>query len=321
MPFSRRCYLERCGRVGGALGVGVLGGCARNQSSDGNQTTVRIGSKPFPEQKILGYLAYERLQDVGGLTVVDEIGYGNSLANWRATASGEKHLYWEYTGTAWTQLPPRHETRVSDPDRLFERVKSDARSRGLRMADPASFSNEYVIVVDRAWAQQLGISTITELFEYISETSSEIGIALNEEFYHRDDGWDGLLEFYGVDEDVRTALESGEFTVTSVGLTYELLNRNGIQVASGFATDPQLDRPELLAVADDREYFLSYQPTPTAHAPLIESRPEVFEALTPVVDALDETVIRTLNRRVFLEDRPPSIIAKRFLSESGVADV
>lgn len=321
MACPRRRYLERCGRVGGALGLGVLAGCTGNEPADENRATIRIGSKPFPEQEILGYLAYERLQGVAGLTVVDEIGYGNSLANWTATANGEKHLYWEYTGTAWTQLPPRHETRVSDPDRLFERVQSDARSQGLRMADPASFSNEYVIVVDQAWAGQLGISTLTDLFEYVAEAPAEIGVALNEEFYHRNDGWAQLFSYYDVDDGVRSSLESGMFIVTSVGLTYELLNRDGIHVASGFATDPQLDRSGLMTVTDDREYFRPYQPAPTAYAPIIESQPTVFEALSPVVDALDESVMRSLNRRVLFDDRLPSAVARRFLSESGVPDV
>jgi len=315
MSVTRRRYLERVGCLGGAATAGVLGGCTSNGQRGSDSVTVRIGSKPFIEQRILGYLAYERLRTADQIRAVDDIGDGDSLSNWEATSSGDRHLYWEYTATAWARLPPRRERRITDAGTLFQRVRSDARSRGVRMAEPAPFSNEYVIVADKAWAEAIGVSTISELAAYFRNADGDPGIALNEAFYHRPDGWHGLLSRYGVSSDGRDSLESGTFIVTSVGLTYELLERGSVRVANGFATDPQLDRSTLTVLEDDREYFLPYQPAPTASAPMIEAHPEVFDRLSPVVTALDRPAMRRLNGRVLLHGDNPFAVAKEFENE------
>jgi len=317
MVWTRRGYLARVGGFG-TVGTGVvLGGCSERDRRSRALPDVRVGSKPFPEQQVLGYLAYERLQSVSGIQAVDEIGYGNTRENWRATVDGVKHLYWEYTGTAWRELPPRHDRRVTDPERLSELVAADARDRGIRMAAPASFSNGYVLVADREWSERTGVSTTSEFATRLADGNTDVGVAFNEDFYHRRDGWTGLADYYGVPAETRAAVESGTFVVTSVGLTYELLSEGRAQVASGFATDPQIDRRSLVVLDDDREYFVPYQPAPTAHAPTIEAHPAVFDALEPVVTALDEATIRRLNGRVVLGDHEPRTVAQSYLAELG----
>jgi len=320
MSLTRRQYLGQVGRAGGVGAAGLLGGCASNQQSEAESVTVRIGSKPFAEQKILGYLAYQQLQSVDWVRAVDEIGSGNSLSNWQATAMGQQHLYWEYTGTAWLQLPPRHETRITGPNTLFERVQSDAHSQQLQMAEPAPFSNEYVIVADATWAEQMGVSTISELVSYLRNVDTLPKIAVNEEFFHRQDGWRGLASYYDATAENRETLESRTFIVTSIGLTYELLEQSRVRIASGFATDPQLDRSTITVLDDDRDFFLPYQPAPTAYAPLIDDHPEIFEELSPVVSALDKPTMRDLNKQVLIDGDHPFAVATQFLHEEIVDD-
>lgn len=319
MPLTRRQYLGRVGHAGGVSAAAVLGGCASDQQSDSESVSVRIGSKPFTEQRILGYLAYQRLRSVDWIRAIDQIGSGSSLSNWEATATGQQHLYWEYTGTAWIQLPPRHEARITDPDSLFERVQSDAQSQQLRLAEPAPFSNEYVIVADATWAEQTGVSTISELSIHLRNVDRVPEIALNEEFVHRQDGWRGLASYYDVSTEKRETLESEAFIVTSIGLTYELLEQGRAQIASGFATDPQLDRSTITVLTDDRDFFLPYQPAPTAYAPRINDYPGIFDELAPVVSALDKPTMRELNGQVLLDGNHPFAVATQFLDEE-VAD-
>lgn len=304
----------------GAVGVGVSGGCLGRGVGRGTEepSNVRVGSKSFPEQRVLGYLAYHGLQSVEGIQVVNEIGYGNSRENWEATRTGIKDLYWEYTGTAWSRLPPRRDERIADPDRLYRLVSEDARSQGVRMASPASFSNGYVLIADRDWSERTGVTTISEFATHIGSGDTDFGLALNEDFYHRSDGWSGLVEYYGIGSEPKETLESGTFIITSVGITYELLREDRVQVASGFDTDPQLESRSFVTLRDDREYFLPYQPSPTAHAPTIEEHPGIFDHLRPIVSALDRRAIRRLTRRVIMEDESPSAVARSYLNEIGV---
>jgi osmoprotectant transport system substrate-binding protein len=313
MPPTRRGYLRRAGSLGGVFATGALGGCTRVGIGEPQQTEVVVGSKPFAEQQILGQLAAQRLQRVDGLLVVDEIGYGNSLDNWTAVRSGLKHLYWEYTGTAWLQLPPQRDERITDPARLYDRVEADAREQGIRMGPPASLSNGFLLVADREWSDATGVTTISDLAARINEGETEFGTAVGESFYHRPDAWRNLTDHYDIDEASRTALEAEDFIVTSIGLTYELLRDGRVQVASGFETDPQLDRPSIVPLEDDRDYFLPYQPAPTAHGPTAEANPELIEALAPVVSALDRPTIRGLNRQVIIEERSAREVARAFL--------
>ncbi|WP_276274249.1 glycine betaine ABC transporter substrate-binding protein [Haloarcula litorea] len=319
MPPMRRRFLGQIGRAGGVAVTGILSGCAKSEQPESESVTVRIGSKPFTEQKILSYLAYERLRRIDWIRAVDEIGAGNSLSNWEATASGDQHLYWEYTGTAWLQLPPRHDRRITDPESLFERVQADADSQRLQLADPAPFSNEYVIAADARWAEQTEISTISDLAAHIRNGGDTPGVAVNEEFFHRQDGWRGLASYYEIETANGEPIQTEPFIVTSIGLTYELLEQGRVQITSGFATDPQLNRSTVTVLEDDRDYFLPYQPAPTAYAPLIDEHPEVFEILSPVGSALDKSIMRNLNSRVLLDGEHPFAVATQFL-EGEVLD-
>jgi len=318
MAPTRRGYLSQIGGVGGVLLGSALAGCADGSGAvTPPSPEVRVGSKPFAEQEILGQLAYERFRTLEGVQAVDEVGYGNSAENWAATADGRKHLYWEYTGTAWRELPPRREIRLTDPAELYERAARDAREQGLRMASPAPFSNEYVLVADRAWSERTGVATLGEFADHLLAGNTDLAVAVNEEFYRREDAWRGVTAYYGVGPDARSAVESGSFIVTSVGLTYELLADGRATVASGFATDPQLASDSLVVLADDRDYFLPYQPSPTAHAPTVEATPAVFDALAPVAAGLDESTMRRLNGRVLLDGETPNAVARAYLDGLG----
>jgi len=314
MTQSRRSYLRQ---LAGVVAGATLGGCTSSGSDEQSVTTVRVGSESFPEQEILGQLAYERLRGVDGIQAVNEIGYGDSVENWQAVADGTKDLYWEYTGTAWSEIPPRHDERITDPGELYDRISTDAREQGIRLATPARFSNEWVLVADRAWSERTGVSTISDLASHLEDGNTDVGVAFSADFYRRGDAWPGAVSFYGIGERTRTALERAPFVVTSIGLTYERLDSDEIQIANGFATDPQIDQSSVVELDDDRNYFMPYRPFPTAHGPTIEREPRIFETLKPVADSLDRATMRDLNRRVMLDGDSPSAVASTHLEGIG----
>ncbi len=314
MPPTRRQYLARAAGVGSGVTAGVSAGCLGDTSPAGPRFTLRIGSKGFDEQRILGYLAYHSLRDLERVRLVDRIGRGDTQTNWAAVRDGTIDLYWEYTGTVWGRLPPVRDERIMDPRAVYERAAADARDQGVAMAPPADFSNEYVLVTDAAWSRDTGVETIGDLLAYASAAERAVPVAVNGAFYHRRDGWPGLFDHYDADPAARASLSGDALTVTSIGLTYELLASGDATVANGFASDPQLDRDGIVTLDDDGGYFLPYNPAPTAHAPTVDAHPAVFTALEPVVDALSEPAMRRLNRRVFVDGELPSAVAESFLS-------
>jgi osmoprotectant transport system substrate-binding protein len=314
MTPTRRAVLRG---VGAAVGSGLLAGCSAPVRSTPTPTSIRVGSKPFPEQEILGYLAYQLLQRTGEFQAVDEIGAGNSATNWDQLRRGNQDLYFEYTGTIWLELPQQRTTRVSDPEALYSHAKAKASSQDVFLGQPAPFSNEWVLVLARRFAERTGIETVSQLVTHLGSSPGAVTLALDEEFSNRPDGWPGLARFYGLDPAVRRSLRADNLIVTSVGLPYELLARGEADVGSGFATDPQLDRESLVVLEDDRDYFLPYQPVPATPMAVRERYPAIFERLAPVLDSLKQATIRGLNRDVIFGDRRPSDVALRYLQTGG----
>lgn len=297
---------------------GFLAGCGGREREERTRTAVRIGSKQFVEQEILGQLTYQRLSELDGIRAINEIGYGDSDSNWTALKSGDRDLYWEYTGTAWLRLPPRRTERITDPARLYDRVADDTAARGIAVGEPAQFSNEYVVVADERWSERTGVGTLSELASHVTAGNTGIDVAVNEAFYHRRDGWRGMADFYGIDPETRRELEAGTFVVTSVGLPYERLGEGSVEVASGFNTDPQLERPSVVELTDDRGFFLPYQPAPTVAAGTADRHPEIFEALAPIAASLDAATMRRLNAGVIARNRTPASVASAYLARLEV---
>ena len=319
MPHStRRDYLQRVGQLGSTLTVGVLSGCQATGEVQTAVAKVSVASKPFTEQRILGYLAYHRLSGIERVQRVNEIGYGNSRNNWQAITNGTKDLYWEYTGTAWLRLPPVREERITDPETLYERVRADAEEQGLTMGTPAPFSNEFVLVVDREWSERTDVTTISDLVAHINAGNTDFGMAFGKDFYHREDGWQALCDYYGMAPKPEAQIEADSAIVTSIGLTFDLLTEDRVAVASGFNTDPPLTREENIVLEDDHGFFIPYQPVPTAHTPTVAEHPEVLEVLSPVASRLDESTMRALNAKAIVEGQAPKQVAQSYLEREGL---
>ncbi|WP_324757801.1 glycine betaine ABC transporter substrate-binding protein [Haloarcula sp. GH36] len=104
---SRRGFLRG---VASASALAGGAGCSGLPSGSGDSATtsgtIVVGSKTFTENRILGYMAYEALNELTDLQVVDEMGYGATSTVWSGLTGGALDLYWEYTGTL--RLLTRH---------------------------------------------------------------------------------------------------------------------------------------------------------------------------------------------------------------------
>ena len=138
-----------------------------DESIDLSGVSLTVGSKEFTEQLILGYIASLALEDAGA-DVRDQLGLVGSTTVREALISGEIDLYWEYLGTAWVTYLG-NETGIPDVQEQFEAVRDADAENGITWLEPAPFNNTYAIAMTDESAEELGITSISEIGELINE--------------------------------------------------------------------------------------------------------------------------------------------------------
>lgn len=309
---TRRGLLRKGGGLAATAAVGGTSGCltlATQLSSD----SIKVGSKRFTEQEILGYLAYEALSANTDLNVGDQVGLGGTTTNFRAVDSGEIQLYWEYTGTAWQTLPPKHDSVITDPEKLYRKVKQEFQeAHDLTFLDRAPLNNTYVLMGNPNWAEQTGVKTLSGLASYLEESDEQVTVALNAEFQSRADGWPGLVEHYGFDTEQVQVKNIGS------GLLYQVVGDGEADIGVGFNTDPRIIQFGLQVLEDDEKFFPVYNAAPMVRTSVVEENPSIRKPLNETSKGLTTDQMRKLNKRVALDKANPQTVAKEYLRSAGV---
>ena len=317
--LTRRALL----RSGCGGGVAAVAGCVGDREvvgdTSGSSEEIVVGSKTFAENRILGYMAYEALNELTDLQVVDEIGYGATSTAWEGLTQGPLDIYWEYTGTLRLTHPPAREDLVTDPEEQAATARETIESEyDLAVLSRAPFDNTYTIVTTPQWINLRGIESLSGLADHVNAGNTGETIALGPSFYDRADGWPGLLDHYGFDPDSVRAW-GGSVEVVSLGLTYEFLAAGQADLAMGFLTDGRIGVDGFEPLADDEQFWPIYSPCPCVSSSLVEAYPAVREALDqigPSIDGADR--IRELNAAVTIEDRSAQQVARDHLTDQGV---
>jgi len=310
---TRRNVIKAAGGAAGAAGLGSLAGCVGFGGGSGG--TVKVSSKKFTEERILGYLAYEVLKENTDLNVVDKIGLGGTTQNFKAVKGGQIDVYWEYTGTVWTTFPPKHSKVVHDPKQLYQKVKSDLQSHDdLEMLARAPYNNTYVLVANPDWVKKTGVKTLSGLAKYLDGGNTDMTIVMDAEFQQRSDGWPGLSKHYGFADAAKNV------NIKNVGsdLSYQIVGKGQADIGMGFNTNPQILKFDLQVLTDDKQFFPVYNPAPVVNGKTFKNDPSMKDPLDSVGPKLTTERIRNLNKQVSIKKKDAHKVAKSFLSDHGL---
>lgn len=310
---TRRQVLKQGTVAGGTAGLTALAGCT--SFIGGTSASVKVGSKQFTEQELLGYMAYESLKANTDVKVVNEVGLGGTTTNFRALKNDEIDLYWEYTGTAWATLPPKHDKVITDPKEIYNKVDKEFNEQhSLDFLQRAPFNNTYVLTANPNWVEKTGVKTISDFAEYVNNGNTDFTVVLNAEFEKRPDGWPGLAKHYGFD-DVRSKLNVKN---VSSGLTYQTVGQGDAQVGVGFNTNPKIIKFDLVVLKDDEKFFPVYNPAPLVRQDTLKSNPAIKEPLNAIGPKLSTDQIRNLNKQVSIGGADAQKVAREFLKNEGL---
>lgn len=273
-------------------------------ATGGNSDVLRIGSKDFTEQLILGEM-YALVLEAAGFTVERKLNLGGTPVAQAALESNEIDLYPEYTGTGL--LTVLKEPANSDPEAVYETVSKAYQERfNLTWLDPAPLNNTQALAMTQARSQALGITTISDM----AAQASDLVMIGPPEFEVREDGLVGLKQAYG-------DFQLKDYKAVDPGLRYKGLIDGEADVAVAFGTDGEISAYDLVLLQDDQQLFPPYQVAPVVRQAVLAAQPDVATVLNGLSPLLTNEVMRRLNYEVTGNQKEAAAVARAFLVESG----
>ena len=295
-----------------------------SQIARAQEGPVRIGSKDFTEQLILGEM-YALLLENAGIATEKSLNLGGTEVAQAALVAGEIDLYPEYTGTGLTLVlgigietvssgtPVAGAATPTDQMVSIDQQVYDIVSEGyleqfdLVWLDESAFNNTQALAVKRSFAEERGITTISEL----AEIAGELTIVAPSDFVERPDGLQGLADFY--------SMEFGNVLSVAPGIRYQALDEDQAQVVLAFGTDGQVAGLDLVLLEDDKSLWPPYHVAPVVRSDTLTANPGIADALNPIAPLLTDEAMSALNWQVDgPEGLEPEEVARTFLEAQGL---
>lgn len=279
----------------------ILSACGSGSKS----VTIRVGSKDFTEQFIIGEM-YAQVLENAGFKVERKLNLGGTPVAQAAMESGDIDLYPEYTGTGLLtvlKLPVN-----SDQKAVYQSVYDGyLQHYNMVWLDPSPMNNTQALAMTRARAQELGIVTISDM----AAKAGELIMAGAPEFQEREDGLPGIKKVYG-DFNLK------EYKSVDSGLRYQALVEGQADVVVAYGTDGEIAAYDLVLLQDDKAMFPPYQVAPVVRKAVLDENPVIADVLNALSAKLTDAVMQGLNYEVSGNQREPAEVAKEFLLQEGL---
>ena len=280
----------------------ALGGCGRT----GTRHPIRIGSKNFTEQVILGEIVAQHVEHRLHLPVERRLNLGGTLLSHQALRSGEIDLYPEYTGTALAAI--LKEPAGGAPADVLARVRSAyLRDFQIEWLDPIGIDNTFAMVVRGADARTGHLESLSDAAKAADRWILGVGY----EFEQRADGLPALDKTYGI-------RWNGRPRSIDLGLLYKALEQGQVTMIAANATDGLLSKLDLKMLRDDKHAFPPYEVAIAARQDSMRQTPGLREALLELSGKFSNSSMQTLNYKVDGEHRPVPEVAEEFLKASAL---
>ncbi len=271
----------------------------------GERPGVRIGSKNFTEQLVLGEM-YALLLEKAGFTVERKLNLGGTLLAHEALKAGEIDLYPEYTGTALLNMLKKDV--MSDPKKVYDVVKAEyKRQWDLVWLDPAPMNNTQAIAITRKTAEKYDMYTLSAM----SKQAPNLVLAAVPEFTERPDGLKGLKQVYG-------GFDFKSVRLVDYGIKYRALVGGQADVTVAFGTDGEIKGYDLVIVKDDKGLWPPYQVAPVVRQAILTKAPELATVLNRLQPKLTDAVMQELNWQVDGKKREYGEVAREYLTQQGL---
>jgi len=271
----------------------TLAGCSASQSTH----TLRVGSKNFTEQVVLGEIIAQHLEHRLHQKVERKLNLGGTLLAHQALLAGEIDLYPEYSGTALVAV--LKEPIQTDPAAVLKLVRAEYASRfHVAWLDSLGINNGFAMVVR-------GDHKKLETLSNAARSPKPWALGVGYEFEQRVDGLKALQQTY--------ALRSNTIKTMDLGLLYRALEDGQVTMIAANATDGLLSKLDVKVLDDDKHAFPPYELCIASREDRLTAVPGLRAALTELTGKFSDRKMQDLNYQVDGRHRPVAEVAAEFL--------
>lgn len=283
----------------------ILSGCALPGLAGTSKDTIEIGSLTQSESEVMAHvlaIMIERETDAETNLVTK---LGSSIVQHQGMVRGDLDITsTRYTGTdiaGVLDLEP-----IKDPDEALETVIEEFDARfDQTWAEVYGFENSYSLAVTEQFAEEHGISKISDLEPF----ADELDFGVDNAWMNREgDGYQGFTETY---------FDFGNVYPMNLGLVYEAVASGNMDVVLAYSTDGRIKEYDLVVLEDDKYFFPPYDASPVISNELLERYPEIKEITKRLENQISTEKMQELNYKTDVELINPKRVAEEFLEENN----
>ncbi|MDQ3675532.1 MAG: hypothetical protein M3401_01815 [Actinomycetota bacterium] len=280
------------------------GGAQTNAKPGG--PPVRIGTKNFTEQYILGEL-YKQALEAEGFDVELKGDVGSSEIIHQALAAGALDMYPEYIDVLLSEVANVRE-RPRNAAAAYRAAKAFEERRGFTLLAQTPFNDSNALAVKPQFGRRNRLRGIADL-----RRVRGVKIGVPSEFRTRFEGLIGLEELYGLTK------KHIELEVLKIPDQYAELAEDRIDAARVNTTDGQLADGDYVLLDDPKRVFAKNHVAPLISRKALTTHGRRLNATIDAVSAkLTTAAMRKMNAAVDIDKRTPREVAAEFLRSAGL---
>ena len=279
------------------IAIVLAGGCSSGSHA------IRVGSKNFTEQVVLGEIIAQQIENRLHVPVERSLNLGGTLLAHQALINGQIDLYPEYTGTALTSV--LKDPIQTDSAAVREWVRSEyARRFQVEWLDPLGIDNGFAMVVRNSEKAQ----TLSAAAVQLADPGWKLGVGY--EFEQRSDGLEALKKTYG--------LRFATLKTMDLGLLYSALQNGQVNMIAANATDGLLSKGAFKVLTDDKHAFPPYEVGIAVRQAALRATPALRDALAQLSGKFTNGKMQQLNYQVDVRHESVTKVAQDFLAQAGL---
>lgn len=294
------------------LSLTVLSGCSLpGLGSKSTKNDVKITALSTSESQIISHMLRLLIEhDTHGKikpTLVNNLGSStiqhNALINRDANISGVRYNGTDLTGAL-------KEAPIKDPKKAMIATQQGFKKKfDQTFFDSYGFANTYAFMVTKETAKKYHLETVSDLAKH----SKDLRLGMDSSWMNRKgDGYEGFKKEYGFDFATVRPMQ--------IGLVYDALNSEKLDVALGYSTDGRIAAYDLKVLKDDKQFFPPYAASAVATNELLRQHPELKTTINKLTGKISTSEMQRLNYEADGKGKEPAVVAEEFLKKHHYFD-